>query len=67
MIIDHQLIMISVSTSIPNPLNGPQKLTAEHAVTWSTISIPASAKAVLAAIMAAAKQELVPSFSSTFT
>lgn len=41
------------------------KLTAEQAVTWSTISIPASANAVLDAMMAAARHELVPSFSNT--
>lgn len=40
-------------------------LTAEHAVTWSNISIPASAKATLDAMIAAARHALVPSFSNT--
>lgn len=39
--------------------------TAEQAVTWSIISIPASANAVLEAMIAAARHELVPSFSKT--
>ncbi|CAJ0766392.1 7734_t:CDS:2, partial [Entrophospora sp. SA101] len=41
-------------------------LTAEQAATKSNISIPASAKATEAHVIAAAKQDVVPSFSNTF-
>src|SRR5438270_11330335 len=41
-------------------------LTAEQAATKSNISIPASANATEAHVIAAAKQDVVPSFSNTF-
>lgn len=56
-----------MSQSNPSLASQFAKLTIDDAATWSYISMPASANATLAADIAAAKVELVPSFSSTLT